>query len=476
MGIVLAAFILWVLPIRSGLWLDECGTFWVVREDLATTVDRAWRFQLQSPLYYIFARAAVVIGGAREASLRFPSLVCMALATLVVAAIGRRARDRETGLLAAASFVCLPDVAFAACDARPYAMSVLALAGATWAFLAWLDDPRAARGILYGALAALAVWCHYVVALPLVVHPFYALHRRRERGSPRLGPLILPGIVGLALIAPLARQLLALTGTTSFLGVPLWNQLLGVLFPKTLLPLSVALAIVWLRGWKLEVNRVALLEGTVPLAFFAAWHVVPRLIVFALAHVSPYRVFLDRYLLGAAPGFAVLLAMMLRSVEPPRTRSLLVVVMLVVSTLMGASTRHSEQDLRAVSAAVRDAGPADSTPILANFGFIESTQLERLEEPVFRSFVLAPLACYPVKGTVFPLPRWLTTANLPVYEAITRRVAEEKRVILVTQDAPIDPQRWWLEGRLGCSGFERTRSSSTGDYWIIVFERRLRRG
>ncbi|MEK7403919.1 MAG: hypothetical protein AAB225_02315, partial [Acidobacteriota bacterium] len=74
--VILAAIRLWLMPIGSSLWLDECGTYWVIKDGLQSMYPRSLLL-LQSPLYCLTAAAATWVGGLNELALRLPSVLAM---------------------------------------------------------------------------------------------------------------------------------------------------------------------------------------------------------------------------------------------------------------------------------------------------------------------------------------------------------------------------------------------------------------
>ena len=56
-------FSLWVLPLFSSFWLDELGTWWVVKDGAGDTIHRALTFHGQSPLYYLISGRPAYMGG-----------------------------------------------------------------------------------------------------------------------------------------------------------------------------------------------------------------------------------------------------------------------------------------------------------------------------------------------------------------------------------------------------------------------------
>ena len=79
---------LWVMPLFSSLWLDELGTWWVVKDGLGDTVHRALTFHGQSPLYYLIVWSARVVGGHSEVVLRLPSLIAAAVSAVLLYRLG----------------------------------------------------------------------------------------------------------------------------------------------------------------------------------------------------------------------------------------------------------------------------------------------------------------------------------------------------------------------------------------------------
>src|ERR1041384_8182196 len=71
---------LWLLPMRGSLWMDELGTYFVNKDGLHQTIERAWHIQGQTPLWYAIEWAVRSVGGKSEFVLRLPSLVAMSIA------------------------------------------------------------------------------------------------------------------------------------------------------------------------------------------------------------------------------------------------------------------------------------------------------------------------------------------------------------------------------------------------------------
>ena len=82
-------FSLWVMPLFSSLWLDELGTWWVVKDGAGDTIHRALTFHGQSPLYYLIVWSARVVGGRSELVLRLPSLIAAVVSAVLLYRLAR---------------------------------------------------------------------------------------------------------------------------------------------------------------------------------------------------------------------------------------------------------------------------------------------------------------------------------------------------------------------------------------------------
>lgn len=88
--------------IDASLWLDEFGTLWVVEGDFSTMLHRCWRFQGQSPLYYVLPWISIHLVGESEVALRAPSLVLCWLYVAVLYSCARTLAGPRAGFYAAA--------------------------------------------------------------------------------------------------------------------------------------------------------------------------------------------------------------------------------------------------------------------------------------------------------------------------------------------------------------------------------------
>jgi hypothetical protein len=194
----------------SSLSLDEFGTFWVVEEDLSTTIARAFQFQGQSPLYYVLSWASLHAFRESEAALRVSSLVLGCLFSAALYASGRLVCGPKAALCAALLGWLLPVATHASVEARPYALALFTISVAVGAFL-WAvrtgSMPARIFWILGGASVA---WSHYV-QYPLIAGLFIAYAVVPDlRGVYKVRRFVTDGLWQLGLVSLCAPQLFAL--------------------------------------------------------------------------------------------------------------------------------------------------------------------------------------------------------------------------------------------------------------------------
>ena len=239
--IFLVGFYLRLDALTSSLWLDEFGTFWVVQGDLWNAFQRSWQFQGQSPLYYVFAWAAIHLFGESEFALRLPSLIFGILTALVMYWCGRVLAGPRAGWWAAAlTWLSVSSISMSA-SARPYSLVLFSVAAAIAGFQSAVRSGRPEARAVWIVGGAMVAWAHYV-QYPLVVglglaYALFPALRVRYSVSKFLADALLQATI-VSLCAPQVFALLARRDALSWIDG--WNYLV---FVGPLLPLLPAIAI-----------------------------------------------------------------------------------------------------------------------------------------------------------------------------------------------------------------------------------------
>jgi hypothetical protein len=471
--LAVAVFRLWISPLRSSLWLDETVTYWAIKEGLAHIFSRAL-LVMTSPLYCAAAWVATAIGGPREFVMRLPSTIAMGSATFLLYRVGALLFDRATGLLAALVFVCLPDIAFAAADARPYAFAMLAFIAATLMLVRWLDTGHVRDAIGYILLATLTVYLHYLFATTLAIHAVYAGQHLRASGRVRLGNMIVAALLIGFMLLPLVPYLSSLyqdRGVHSFAPKPRLPDLLQTFAPA--LTISATLLGVLIAGLaipELKLCPPAMSPST--LVLLASWITLPPVLLFAASRLTTSGLFVPRYFISMMAGIALLAGWGIRAIEPDKTR-LLVATLLVFACLFSQGRSHSDEDWRAAMEAANSISGRSEMPVLFQSGLVEADSSLWIADPTHRDELLAPLSIYPATATgkIIPLPFSFREAR-NYSEGIASTILERGDPFLFVGRVPESLfVEAWLEGRLGRDGFSSRSLGSFGRVRVFYFER-----
>src|SRR5579863_6894943 len=138
---IIAVVRLWVLPLHNSFWLDESLIAWIVRNGFAQITPAA-SADLQSIGFCWLEWAFSGLFGPSEIALRLPSLLAAIGSLYIYYRLGTEFIDRETGIIFAAFFLSLPQVALETPNARPYSVGLLAEASALLWLQRWLRTTR----------------------------------------------------------------------------------------------------------------------------------------------------------------------------------------------------------------------------------------------------------------------------------------------------------------------------------------------
>ena len=468
----LLAIGLWLWPMRSSLWTDELGTWWVIKDGLGDTIDRALTFHGQSPLFYVLLWGTRHVAGRSEVALRLPSLLAATGAAAITFVLVRRLVNDEAARLTTVAFVGVGGIAFAATDARPYALGVLVAVAACLALVRWLDEGGWWRGALFVVLTIAIVWVHYMLALIIPVLFLYALLRRRSGDAAPPGRSIaVAGAACIVGVLPLAAQLASLWSRRGSLAVPniaTFGDLLREIVPLAL-PVGVAIgALVARTQGELHLGWVRARPGAAALA--GTWLAFPLVILFVLSIVTGVMLFAPRYYVLAAPAAAAIFGWFVASTGPASARRIIAACFAIVAILVSGGALKNGEDWRgAVAFTAATADP--DTLVLVHPAFVESSQPDWLDDPVRRSYLLSPLAYYPLDAEVVLLPFVLDpSAEHYLAGVVDERLGGRDRFLIVTNyaDVPFAP---WLDGRLGPDGWSSRVIGGFGEMQVIEFTR-----
>ena len=274
------------------VWFDEGLSAYEV--DLSMHELAARQFHL---LYFSVLKPWVGVAGDSEWALRLPSVVGLVLACALLVVLGHRLFDRWTARASGLLLATSPFLVTWSQQARGYSLLLAWAVLATLLLVRALDVGTRAAWAMYGAAFCLVVVWHAVGGLLLVPAHALLVAQRRERALPHVWTAVL---VVFAIAVPwvgigAARSIDEYT--TAWLTFPSAREagsaLLGI---SGAAGVGLVLAIVGLGLLRRRRGSDA--------AWLATWAFAPFVVALVVSLARP--IFLDRYLIVAAPAFALL--------------------------------------------------------------------------------------------------------------------------------------------------------------------------
>lgn len=367
-GLLVSVAFSWV----PSVWYDESATIVSAQRTWAELWSEIHTVDAVHATYYALMHAWFAVVGYTPFSLRFPSAVAVGLAAALLATLARELTSKRTAVVAGLLFVLLPRVTWAGGEGRSYALSTALATAATLVFVLAAKKTRDDARVpvlwwaLYGVLAFASTAVFLYSALLIVGHGvtmgLWLLRERRPgRGTPWRaavgGWVVSAGVAG-GLLVPLARLASSESKQISWIGRPgagtiidfgVWQWFMTNWWFAALgwiLAVVGVVSVVRQRraaerpGGALASQRFGVLQVVLP------WMLVPSIGLIAVSLVgSP--LYSPRYVTFAAPAMALLMAVGLTSLRPPRLISMssrrLVAAGLVLAVAMTLPTYISQR-------------------------------------------------------------------------------------------------------------------------------------
>jgi len=435
---------LWLGRISSGFWLDETGTWWIVKDGPAEAIHRALSWSGQSPLYYLVVWFASRILGHSDIALRIPSVLATAGTLWFLYRLAARLIDRSAAPVVCFFFVCA--TSFFAIDARPYALGLLCLTASVWALVKWLDRNRPRDAALYVVGAALVVYTHVILSAGMLAGLAYAVVRLRKQPR-RLAWLVLSQAAIAVLCLPVASECLAFyatRGNHAFLPRPAAAELLPLLVPLSLA--GVVILITWFGMTVFGEARIGPAFQSSTAVLILIWALFPPSFLFLVSTRTDVHVFVERYCSSAFPGQAMVAGALLASIRPAVIRNALIVTVAAI-TLMTQSKmafpNHGNDDWRDGLAFLKQ--EAGNAPVLLVSPFTEGVGFDTLHDPKLREILFAPEVRYGEPPRSIRVPHIFPAGEIPALEKATEGIHGERRLYLIDDRPDWSYEQWLLK-------------------------------
>jgi len=296
--VVIASAVALVLGlIRLGtpsFWVDEAFTARAIQLPLSELIDRQYHL-----LYYSMAKPWAFFAGTSEWALRMPSVLGAMLACGLLVVLAHKLFDRWVSLTSGLFLATSPFLVKWSQQARGYTLILAASLLATLLLIRALERGSRTAWAVYGvAFSAVVVW-HPVSGLLLLPAHAVLAYQRRERALPH-------GLLAAVIIGVLAvpwAGVVAVRSTGEGVAMNWLEAPTPAVAAHALLDVSGAAGV----GVLLAIVGLGVLHRARSLnlmVWLGVWAFAPFLLALLVSTVRP--IFLDRYLIVAAPAFALL--------------------------------------------------------------------------------------------------------------------------------------------------------------------------
>jgi hypothetical protein len=318
-GLALLALVLRGLGIGvADLAHDEPFTVVMAHRDLGDLFAQL-REENNPPLHFLLMHYWCKLVPLEEGWLRAPSALFGALAVVPLYRIGHALRGTRVALVASLVFLFSAYHQGFAQEVRVYALLTWLTTAAFW--LLWrCTRPGVVQRMLLALCSVALVYAHFMgwAVLGLLVLTVIGIPEFRPARKALAAALACTLVLFLPYAGIFVHRVGASAAAGTWLTSPEPEELYNMVWRWTNVPVLAVAALALVAGglWWGGRHDPGIRMG-------AIWGLLPLLVVFAVSHRVP--LFLDRYLVFAAPGFALLLAVSMELVPWPHVRWSLVI-------------------------------------------------------------------------------------------------------------------------------------------------------
>lgn len=301
---------------KASIWHDEGYTMMLAPMGPVEILERTAR-DVHPPLYYVVLHYWIELFGTSEIAARSFSALCLIAAIPLAYILMRRLYSTRAAGVAAVLVAFAPFLVRYSQEARMYGMVALILLFATYCLVRALQDGKRLWWVLYALAIAAGLYTHYYTVFLIAAHWVYVTTLTSKQPSTGLknrwwwGSNVLAASI-FALWLPTAYAQFSRVQGGFWIPAPTITTL-----PDTVLQFLILQSGGWIPVWLKVGLGVAIVGLTVALWVAAKKYRASTVLVASYAMLAPITVFIlsfgrpiyvDRYFVFAAIGFACLLA------------------------------------------------------------------------------------------------------------------------------------------------------------------------
>ncbi len=398
---------IWLIAIRTPLWLDETVSFYLIKGGFAGIMSRqVWP---DSPVYSCLLWLWTKAFGTTEISLRISSVLPMLVAVYLLYRAARELFGQDVAIIAAVIFCLHPIIISASVDVRPYAFAALAVNATILVLVLLRHNNTTWMAALFGLLAASIVQFQLLFAsiLPALAICLVALKLGDRKVLWRqLSVAVIAFTVASIPIVPRLQYMAHTSGTHVFSPAPKFLELISTL---TLHGLALVLLLILLiaAGTKRLSRESPADRWTVLLCLSLG--LVPILILYGLSVGTSIHVFVPRYRLESVAGIALSWALLASRLNSRALRLLFCVAVVAITFCRYMIfPPHSTYTWKYALQAIQQNASSDGAPVLICSDIPEADYMRMPVGPAIEeSGVLPPISYYKITVPVVALPRAL---------------------------------------------------------------------
>jgi len=414
--------------------LDETITYWVTGGTIQDTIERAWAFQGQSPLYFIIVWLERSLGVDSESRLRATSLIVMGLSIIPLWYCARALEIQYPLAVLPLAIFCDDIIIRYAMLARPYALGIFCLITSTALLLHWMSTGRRISFLLYPLFLALTLYFQYLFLPVITIHLLAYLTLRKMHTKGNFTSLVWAWFATMLMMIPGILHLASWANRTSLLSqVPLPSpyQAFLRLFPLGSLGLSILGCMVGFLNvpFKFRPGSIQIL------LLLLCWAFGPTLLHYVVSISGNTNIFIDRYYIWRAPGVALLVAYLLNRIDSEKFVRVAIAVWALFMVPVEFFRKYQMDDWQQVSQFITENAPGEI--LLLNTGLLELDNVPYPDDSMTIAYLSAPFTVYPVENPTILIPLSFEGESQEYYlkQSIIPKIGKLKSFVVIVARA-----------------------------------------